>query len=215
MATLKDLAHGALKHLYIGVGGDPVAAEASSEALTVLRDVLARLPEYGGGRKLVDESIKLSVTAKPDARLICTVTGLTITLPPDPADGTRVSAVPLSGSASVISVDRRLEGATSSLSISADTAWTYRADQADWVKTTTLADNANSPFSDDSDSAIKYITAMELADVLSVEITAALASKIEDAKSFLRAKYYRPREEDWFKSVPYSVQGPNRLRGYR
>lgn len=215
MTTLKDLAKGALSHLFVLEGQEEPEADELATALTTLRDVLARLPEYGGGRRLVDENATISVTANHDARLICAVSGLVITTPTEPKDGTRLAVAPLSGSVTVSSEDRKLESATASVVVSEPTTWVYRAEAIDWVKVTALADTDPSPYGDDCDSAIKYITAMEAADLFAAEITPALGRKIAEAQSYLRSKYHRPRDQDWRASAPYSVQGSNRLRGYR
>ncbi|MEL6859301.1 MAG: hypothetical protein AAFO74_13020 [Pseudomonadota bacterium] len=215
MATLTDLANGALQHIYVLEGGETAAAEDFAVSMKTLRQVLARLPEYGGGQKLVDVSTQISTEAVSDQRIICQGTGLVITLPEDPEDGARVAVSLLTGTADVKSTDRKLQGATATVTISADTTWIYRAPSIDWVAVTALSDTAASPYGDDSDSAIELITAMELAPKFSAQIGPELADSISEAKVFLRSKYNRPPEQNWRKSLPYSLQGPARLRSYR
>lgn len=215
MATLSEIATGALEQLYVLAGGETADADDQALALETLQQVLARLPEYGGGRKLVDVSTTISVDALPDQRVICQGSGLTITLPDDPEDGTRVAVALLTGTADVVSEDRKLENATATVTISSDTTWIYRADSIDWVRVTALTGGDNSPYSDDSDSALELVTALELAPKFEVRISPELANNIEEAKVFLRGKYSRPAEQSWRGSVPYSLQGPARLRSYR
>lgn len=215
MATLTDLANGALQHLYVLEGAESASSEDFAVAMKTLRQVLARLPEYGGGQKLVDVSTKISTEAVVDQRVICQGTGLVITLPEDPEDGSRVGISLLTGTADVKSPDRKLQGGTVTVTISTDTVWIYRAPSIDWVAVSALADTASSPYGDDSDSAIELITAMELAPKFSAQIDAALGENISEARVFLRSKYNRPPEQNWRKSLPYSLQGPARLRSYR
>lgn len=215
MATLTELAHNVLDHLFITEGAETPDASDSAKVLERLRKVLARLPEYGGGRRLVDGSATVSTTVRPDTRTICQASGLVITLPSDPEDGARVAVSLLTGTAQVKSGDRKLESATATLTISDNTTWIYRADSIDWVKVTSLADNAESPYGEDADSAIEFVTALECAPIFAVTIRPELAESIRDAKTFLRSKYSRPAEQNWAKSVPYSIQGPARLRSYR
>ena len=215
MATLTDLATGALQQLYVLEGGETPSAEDFAVSLKTLRQVLARLPEYGGGRKLVDVSTEITTEARSDQRLICQTSGLVITLPSNPEDGSRVSVVPLTGTASVLSPDRKIENATATVPISVATTWIYRAARIDWVRVTDLADTDNSPYGDDCDSALEMITALEVAPKMAIEIGATLGESISDAKTFLRGKYARPAEQNWRKALPWSLQGPARLRSYR
>lgn len=215
MATLTDLANGALEQLFVLEAGETADANDLALALKTLRQVLARLPEYGGGQKLIDVSTKLSANAVSDQRVICQGTGLTITLPEDPEDGARVGVSLLTGTADVKSPDRKLEGATAAVTIGTDTVWIYRAASINWVKVTALADSDASPYGDDADSAIELITTMELAPKFEIPISGELAENITEARVFLRSKYTRPPEQRWRSSVPYSLQGPARLRSYR
>ena len=215
MATLTDLANGALEQLFVLASGETADADDLALSIKTLRQVLARLPEYGGGQKLVDVSTKISTDAVSDQRVICQGTGLVITLPEDPEDGARVGVSLLTGTADVKSADRKLQGATATVTISVDTVWIYRASSVDWVAVTALADGDASPYGDDSDNAIELITAMELAPKFEVPISRELAENISEAKVFLRSKYNRPPEQNWRKSLPYSLQGPARLRSYR
>lgn len=215
MATLTEIANAALEHLFVLIAGETADADDLATAIKGVRRVVARLPEYGGGRALVEESTALSMVAKPDARVVCTVTGLTVTLPLDPADGARVAVAPLSGSADVKSTDRKLEAATSTVTVSDVTTWMYRADQIDWVKVTALADGDDAPYPDECEGALEHFSAMELSTKFEAPISNELAALIRESRAFIRAKYNRPRDQNWKDSVPYSVQGPNRLRGYR
>lgn len=215
MATLNEIATEALDHLFITVGDESPDTGDLAKALASLQGAVSRLPEYGAGRKLKEVTTALSVTAKPDQRVICSVTGLTVTLPANPADGTRVSVVPLTGTITVTPTDRKLEGTVALQSITAATVWAYRADLADWVKLTALTGSSESPYPPECDSALGYVAALEAAPKFSVSIDEALGALIQDAKTFLRAKYSRPGEQDWHGNVPLSVQGPGRLRRYR
>lgn len=215
MATLTEIATGALEQLFVLAGGETAEAEDQALALETLQQCLARLPEYGGGRRMVDVSTEISTKAVSDQRVICQGTGLTITLPENPEDGARVGVSLLTGTADIVSPDRKLEGATATVNISTDTVWIYRADSIDWVKVTALTGGSTSPYGDDCDSALELITAMELAPKFEVQIGGVLAENISEAKVFLRSKYSRPAEQSWQHSLPYSLQGPARLRSYR
>lgn len=215
MATVKTLAHEALDHLFITEGGEEPSAEDSAKAVSSMLRVLSRLPEYGGGRTLVDETVTEAVTAKPDGRYVVAVTGLTITLPADPQDGARVAVVPIAGSVTVKPDNRKVEGGTASLSVTDGTTWAYRADLADWVKVTDLSSGSESPWPASCDAALGHFCAKEAAAKFSAQITPELGMLISESEAFIRSKYVRPREQDWGASVPYSIQGPGRLRRYR
>lgn len=216
MATLNELAEDALRHLALLDGAETPEAEDQARALEALMRVVARLPEYGAGRALVDESVSVSPKETPqDVRLIVSVAGLTIPTPTDPDDGARFAVAPLAGAVSVTPKGRRLEGGLSALSISADTMWIYRADLADWVKSTSLTGQSQSPWPQDCDSALGQLAAEEVAPTLGIPVSADLGRLIEASRSFLRAKFGRPGRQDWSSIVPNSVSGPGRLRRYR
>lgn len=216
MATLTDIATTALEHLFVLVGGETPSADDAALSLAAVQRVIARLPEYGGGRVLVDETWSESATAtKADARIITTVSGVSVPTPADPADGTRLAVVPLTGTASVSPTERKIEGATASVSVSAATSWVYRADLADWVRITSLTGSDSVPYSEDCEGALGYLAAREAAPSFEVSLSAELGRAIVESESFLRAKFSRPREQDWRASVPWSVTGPGRLRGFR
>lgn len=215
MATVKDLAHEALDHLFVTEGAEEPAAEDSAKAVTSMLRVLSRLPEYGGGRALVDRTVSKSATAQPDGRLIVTLNGLTATMPADPQDGTRIAIVPLTGTVTVKPNNRKIENGTADISVTASTTWAYRSDLADWVKVSDLTGSSESPWPASCDAALGHFCAKESAPKFEARIGPELAELIMESETFVRSRYVRPRDQDWNKSVPYSVQGPGRLRRHR
>lgn len=192
MATLTELATQALRKLFVVADGESPEVSDLSVALGHLRHVLARLPEYGGGRAMVERTTSESETVDADTRTISTVSGIVLTFPSTPRAGTRVGIAPLTGTATVKSLDRKIEGAAASVLVSLPSVWIYREDLIDWVLVTALSDTNDSPWPSDCDSALVDLTAMESAPAFQVSIGPELGAAIENSKAFLRAKYNRP-----------------------
>lgn len=210
MATLNDIVAGAAEDLSLTVGGGSLTASDQAVILSCLQDVLARLPEYGAGRKLVERTTEASITLAEDQRVICVVSGLTITLPDSPRDGARASVIPITGTATVTPTCRKIEGSAASVTVSLPTVWAYRADLADWVKVTALVGADDSPWPGECDSALRHITAKMAAPKFEAQIGAELAVQIIEDETFLRAKYARPGNVDFSQVLPRSVLGPGR-----
>lgn len=211
MTTLNEIATDALQRLHVLEGGETPAAEDIAVAIQRLLQLVEELPEYGAGRKFTEATVERNTTAQEDERIICSVTGLTVTLPATPSDGARVSVVPITGTTTVTPTVRKLEGAAADQTISAATTWAYRADLADWVKVTDLTKNSDSPWPASCDNALGAIVAVETANEFGAEVSASLSASYQKGKAMLQAKYSRPRNVNFNAALPQSVRGPNRL----
>ena len=212
MATLSELATRALKELSLIVAGESADSADLSDAEDVILDLVVKLPEYGGGREMVDVETSISATAKAEQRVLCQAGSITITAPHSPRDGERFSVFPIAGGTITVTPYRRkIEDDTASLSVTANTTWAYRADLGDWVKVTALTNSSDSPYPAWCDLPLIHFTAMEIANQFEVPISPQLAAKIEASTALMSAKYSRPREVDFNSALPQSTRGPGRL----
>ena len=211
MATLNDIAVDALRRIHVLEAGETPEASDKGVAMDRLLQLVVELPEYGAGRRLTEATTAINTTAHEDERIICSVTGLTVTLPADPGDGARVSVVPLTGTATVTPTTRKIEGGTTSVSVTEATTWAYRADLADWVKVTALTSTSDSPWPSSCDSSLAAILAFEIMDEFGAEMSPGLSAAYPKAKNYLSSKYTRPRAVNFNSAVPHSVRGPGRL----
>jgi hypothetical protein len=185
----------------IGMGQQPTQAE-STYCLKHLNAFIAELQGQGGSLPLVDLRISSAYTVGtrwPALRLICTTTGITITLPEYPVDGQRVEIVDAAETAdtSNITVSRNgmlINGAASNYTISTEggaTKLMFRADLGDWKVMSDLALATNLPYPSDFDVPIA-LNAARAYTRFGQSLSAADERRADKGLARLRARYAKP-----------------------
>lgn len=210
MTTLRVLAEEALPLIRVAIQGEPVDAVSSATALAELIDLANELPEYGGGRFMTDVDTAVSRTALEDERVICSVGGLTITLPARPRDGARVSVVDTDGLFAASNVTlarngRKIEGAAANKTLTTTGTWIYRADTQDWVALASLTGVSESPYPEALDGALKRLLCQRFAEHFGRDLTPSMLIQVEQAKSLIRARYRRIRDASPRQNMPSSL----------
>lgn len=207
MTTLSALADAALPLIRVAIQGEPVDGVSAATALAELLDLVEELPEYGGGRFMTDVDTAISRTAGEDERILCSVGGLTITLPKTPSDGARVSVVDVDGLFGASNVTlarngRKVEGLAANKAVTATGTWIYRADQSDWVAVTSLTGASECPYPAALHGALKRILCRRMADNFGRDLTESMAQQVEEARSLVRARYKRIRSNNPCLNMP-------------
>jgi hypothetical protein len=185
----------------IGMGQQPTQAQ-SQYCLKHLNAFLAELQGVGGSLPLQDERIASAYTVGtrwPAVRLICTTTGITITLPECPIDGQRVEIVDAAETAdtSNITVARNgmlINGSASNYTISTEggaTRLMFRADLGDWKVMTDLALTDSIPYPSDFDMPIA-LNAARAYTRFGQSLSASDERRAERGLRRLRARYAKP-----------------------
>lgn len=215
MTKVSVLATRSLRFLGVVVGGDTPETEDQSIAETELLDLLKLLPEYGAGREYRELETSVGVTVESDVRLIATVSGIVITTPENPKDGSRFMIIPVAGAVSVVPEGRKIQGSSSTITVTSPSQWVYRADLGDWLLVTGLTNASDSPYPDWVDGPLVKLNAGEIAPIFAMSLTSDQYRKIEDARMLLAAHYSRPRETKPSEQIPVALMGGNTARRYR
>lgn len=207
MTTLTALAERSLRIMGVVAGSETPEAEDSALAVDTLIALMAELPEYGAGRKLREADVAESVTADEDERLICSLGGITITLPALPADGARVAVVDVNASFAASNVtlarnNRKIAGTASNATLTTGGTWVYRADLADWKLVSTLVGASQSPYPESLDLAISHVLIPRIRTSFLVPLDPKLEADIARYEEILKARYTRPRSRDTRSSLP-------------
>jgi len=203
MATLRATITLALRRLGVLGPGQRPDAQQEEDAVAAANRLLRGLVGLGVSHPVrhveTDQSLQLSPDW-PATRILCTVGGLTIALPPRAADGARIIILDVSGAAAaspitVTSDGVKIEGAASPLSLNTagvDRALMFRADLGDWRRISDLTIDDVLPFPDDLEDAWTLILMNACESVFDAEMRPNDARLITPAMKRFRARYMAP-----------------------
>lgn len=211
MATLLKVCERALRQIGAYGVGEEVNAEDYEVSYQAALDAIARLPDYGAGRKLVDVNQDTDADAVDDCRYVCSA-GLTLTLPVAPKEADRIAIVPMGGTVTVARSGRSIAGLASDYAVTAPTTLIYRPDTANWVVVDNLAAIDEIPYTEAFTRDLSYIICKFIKDDFSEGMTPTLAANIASAETRFRAAFARPKQNNG--DLPVSVLGPRLSRRY-
>lgn len=188
-----------LRHTRIGKEPD---ADTAAYCLQELRNLIEHMAGHGASGQVedirVDQSQRLPESS-PQARLLITVGGLTITLPRLPRDGARVYVVDTTGAFGAAPVtleaqDMRIAGQPS---LALNTAgynegWMFRADLGSWEQITNLTLDSPLPFPAQFDQFWGLALAMRVGNTFALRLGPDDQRAYVDGRDALFARYVRP-----------------------
>lgn len=203
MTTCRDIIQAAYEELGALGGNAPTAADSAigMRRLTALMNGLAGM---GIGEPLKDLVVDTETTdALPiNTRAVVTTGGLTIYLPDEPCDGTRIQVIDAGAdfSGDSVTIDRNgrlLEGSAANITAATEgysRTWFYRADLADWTYwDEALALEDTFPFPAATEDAFAIILAYRLSPSNGLAMTAESQAALQRAASTLRTRYRQTR----------------------
>lgn len=185
MATINDIANGALRKLGIITEARPASAYEMARAVETISDFLASFPLRNIGGKLDEVNVTENVNVDVPARLqVSAAASLTITLPAKPFDGYTLEINDIEGNFATHNVTiarngRKIAGAASNATISTNNvskSYFYRADLGDWTEWASSYTGASTlPLPDEFIEGMKNIAAALVSDSVGVELSGRLA----------------------------------------
>lgn len=197
--TCSDIVEGAYLELNAISAGRNMTGAQAARGMTLLGDLLGEMAGMAIGAKLRDAAYDTDATLAINTRAVVSghAAALTLTLPAEPQDGSRVQVLDAGAAFAARPVTiarngRLLEG--SEANVTANTngysrTWMYRADLADWRVVSDLALADEFPYPRDTHSAFKLILAFRLAPRDGIAFQTESQVALNRAVTRLRTRY--------------------------
>lgn len=199
MATLIDTLTDALFRLGALQRGAVPSAHQADVGIRAFNNLLDSLPNRGVGEVLQSVRADSDMTiCRPSIVHVIASSGLTLTLPKNPADGFRVQIVDVGTNFATnpVTVERNgwlIAGAASSATLNTNgqnVEYFFRAELGDWkALTRPLAQGADIPYPAAHDGDFTALLVVEIADLIGKDLTGSLVARAESALTRLQGQY--------------------------
>lgn len=212
MTTLAKIISGAAREINLVAAGKSLNAAQAAEALELLQDTITFVHTNEGGEWLRDWPIgdfgrqgidRLDLTdlqlANPpiNSRIIHSAEqAFTVYMPAAPSDGARMGIVDPFNRLATYNVTfdgngRTISGATTqTLSVDGtERTYMYRADKADWVQVSSLADTDQMPYPAEYDIMFRVMLALDLSPRYGKEVKPPSLAKMRAVRNQFMGRY--------------------------